>query len=81
MCAKGSRMIEGQNYEISYTSTADRESIRFMIAMVSDKKQGTIVHRCTERIPKNVIFHPEDRHYVSVQILYLNWFLFRFPKQ
>ena len=52
MYAKGSRMIEGQNYEISYTSTADRESIRFMIAMVSDKKQGTIVHRCIKRIPK-----------------------------
>ena len=36
MCAKGSKMIEGQDYEISNSSTADEESLRFMIAIASE---------------------------------------------
>ena len=37
MCAIESRMIEGQDYKISYYPIADGESLRFMIVMVSEK--------------------------------------------
>ena len=40
MCANGSKIIEGQDYEISYTPTADRESLRFFIAIVSEKRRS-----------------------------------------
>ena len=72
MCTNGSRMIEGQDYEISYALTVDWESLRFMIAMVSEENKELSCIDTSNAFKTNVIFHPEDRHYASVQILYLN---------
>ena len=79
ICANGLRMIEGQDYKISYTLTTDGESLRFMIAMVpeEDKKLSFINSSNTFQI--NGIFNLEDRQKNPYQYFISNGFDFAFP--
>ena len=60
MCRNESRMIEGQDYEISYAPTVDGESLRFMIAMASVEHNELSFIDASNAFQTKVIFNPED---------------------
>ena len=68
----GLRTILLSNCRWRTTQIHDSDGIR--------RKQGTVIYQVSNAFQTNVILNPEDRQYVSVPILYLEWFRFRFPK-
>ena len=73
-------MIEGQGEKISYVSTTDGNSLRFMMAITSEENKELSFVDALTAFRTNFIFNPEDRQRISVPILHLEFFHFRFPK-
>ena len=79
MCADGSRMIMGLDYDLSYAPVIDGDSLLLMIALATSKSMVFYFLDISNAFQTNVIHDPSKRHYLHLPTLYMQWFKLRFP--
>ena len=66
MCADGSRMVEGLDYDISYAPVIYGDSLLLMIALAASKKLTFYFLDISNAFQSNVIHDPTIRHYLHL---------------
>ena len=79
MCANGANMVQGKDYFISYAPTVDSDSFRLMIAIAAGDKMIIVFIDASNAFQTNVISDPNERVFLSLPTMYLDWFRARFP--
>ena len=74
MCANRSKMIQGQDYTVSYAPTADVDSFR-LTSTIAVSDDIVVVFIDTSNVFKtNVISDPNKRIYITLSTIYFDWF-------
>ena len=79
LCADGSRMVLGIDYDISYAPVIESDALLLMIAVASSRKLTFYFLDISNAFQSNVIHDPAKRHYMHTPSMYLQWFRLRFP--
>ena len=79
LCADGSRMIEGIDFDLSYAPVIDGNSLMLMIALATSKGMVFYFLDISNAFQTNVIHDPTKRHYIHMPSMYMQWFCLRFP--
>ena len=79
MCADGSRMIMGLDYDLSYAPVIDGDILLLMIAVSTSLGMTFYFLDISNAFQSNIIHDPNKRHYMHIPALYMQWFKFRFP--
>ena len=74
MCANGSKMIQGQDYTVSYAPTVDVDSFR-LTSIISASDDIVVVFIDTSNVfQTNVISDPNKRVYIILSTIHFDWF-------
>ena len=79
MCTNGSKMIQGQDFKVSYAPTVDADSFRLSIALAVSDEMIIVFIDASNAFQTNVISDPNKRIYITLPTMYLEWFQARFP--
>ena len=79
MCADGSRMVAGIDFDLSYAPVIDGDSLMLMIAIATSKKMIFYFLDISNAFQSNIIHNPAKRQYIRLPTLYMRWFKMRFP--
>ena len=74
LCADGSRMVMGLDYDLSFAPVIDSPSLHFMIAIATSEGMTFYFIDISNAFQTNVIADPKRRHYIKLPALYLKWF-------
>ena len=79
MCTNGSKMIQGQDFTVSYAPTVVADSFRLSIALAASDNMIIVFIDASNAFQTNVISDPNKRIYITLPTMYLEWFRARFP--
>ena len=79
LCADGSSMIVGIDFDLSYAPVIEGDALLLMIAMAAARKLTLYFLDISNAFQTNVIHDPNKRHYLRIPSLYMQWFRTRFP--
>ena len=79
LCADGSRMVMGIDYDLSYAPVIDGDILLLMIAVATSKSMQFYFMDISNAFQSNIIHDPKKRHYMHLPPKYMEWFRFRFP--
>ena len=79
LCADGSRMVMGVDYDLSYAPVIDGDILLLMIAVATSMGMVFYFLDISNAFQSNIIHDPAKRHYIHLPPLYMEWFRFRFP--
>ena len=79
LCADGSRMVMGIDYDLSYAPVIDGDILLLMIAVATSKSMKFYFLDISNAFQSNIIHDPNKRHYMHLPPKYMDWFHFRFP--
>ena len=79
MCANGSKIIQGQDFTVSYALTVDANSFRLAIAIAASDEMILVFIDASNAYQTNVISDPNKRVCITLTTVYLDWFGARFP--
>ena len=80
LCADGSRMVVGIDYDLSYAPVIDGDSLLLMISVATSKGMIFYFLDISNAFQSNIIHDPRRRHYLHLPSLYMKWFRLRFPR-
>ena len=78
LCADGSRMVVGIDYDLSYAPVIDGDSLLLMIALATSKGWTFYFLDISNAFQSNIIHNPHKRHYLPLPSLYMSGFVFDF---
>ena len=79
ICADGSTMQEGIDFFCSYAPVCDGDSFRLVIAIAAEEGMIGYFLDISNAFQTNVIFNPNDRFYIRIPPLYMEWFRHKWP--
>ena len=79
LCADGSSMIMGLDYDISYAPVIEGDALLLMMAIATSRGLTFYFLDISNAFQSNVIHDPTKRHYMHLPTLYMQWFRLRFP--
>ena len=79
LCADGSQMVVGVDYDLSYAPVIEGDALLLMISVGTSKCLKFYFIDISNAFQSNVIHDPKKRHYIHLPSLYMNWFRLRFP--
>ena len=71
MCADGSRMIMGLDYDLSYAPVIDGDSLLLMIALATSRGMMFYFLDIFNTFQSNVIHDPSKQYYLHLPTLYM----------
>ena len=71
MCADGSRMIMGLDYDLSYAPVIDGDILLLMIAVSTSLGMTFYFLDISNAFQSNIIHDPNRRHYMHIPALYM----------
>ena len=74
LCADGSRMVVGIDYDISYAPIIDRYILLLMITVATSKKMTFYFPNILNIFQSNTIHDSNKSHYICLQSLYMSCF-------
>ena len=80
ICANGSKMEEGIDFYCSYAPVCDADSFRLVIAVAAEEGMVGYFLDISNAFQTNVIFDPNERFYIRIPPLYMDWFRHKWPE-
>ena len=71
MCANGSKMVQGQDFTVSYAPAVDADSFRLAISIVASDEIILVFIDASNAFQTNVISDPNKRVYITLPTMYL----------
>ena len=78
MCANGSKMIQEQDFTVSYVPTVDADSFRLAIEIAVSDEMIIVFIDASNAFQTNDISDSNKRVYIILPTMYLDWFRARF---
>jgi hypothetical protein len=78
-CANGNKQKQFIDFTDSYSPVGTIDSIRHLLAIAASQRLTLHVLDSTNAFQSSIIFDPEDRVYISLLPLYLDWFRHQWP--
>ena len=79
LCADGSRMVVGIDYDLSFAPVIDGDTLLLMIAVATSKRMKFYFLDISNAFQSNIIHDDNKRHYIHLPSMYMKWFKLRFP--
>ena len=79
LCADGSRMVVGIDYDLSFAPVIDGDTLLLMIVVATSKRMKFYFLDISNAFQSNIIHDDNKRQYIHLPSMCMKWFKLRFP--
>ena len=79
LCADGSNMVVGVDYDLSYAPVIEGDALFLILAFVASLSIPLYFLDISNAFQSNIVHDPTKRHHIHLPSLYMKWFKTRFP--